>query len=124
MSANSITSATAILKRISWQKSSFGMAFGATLMWLDFLGNRRIMSGVGSRLFLEVFMAAQCPNQAQNAAKCTCSYDGCAKHAVCCECLHYHLASKQLPGCCFPADAEKTYDRSFRKFIEVWSERL
>jgi hypothetical protein len=38
---------------------------------------------------------------------------------MCCECLKYHLAMKQLPGCCFPPHAEKTYDRSFRKFIEV-----
>jgi hypothetical protein len=28
---------------------------------------------------------------------------------------------KQLPGCCFPDDAEKTYDRSFRAFAKAWN---
>jgi len=67
---------------------------------------------------------AQCPNSKKNSSRCTCSYDGCSNHALCCECIHKHLAARQLPGCCFPPDVEKTYDRSFRKFIEVWSERL
>jgi hypothetical protein len=26
-----------------------------------------------------------------------------------------------LPGCCFPPDAEKTYDRSFEKFAQAWN---
>jgi hypothetical protein len=28
---------------------------------------------------------------------------------------------KQLPGCCFPDDVEKTYDRSFRAFAKAWN---
>jgi len=28
---------------------------------------------------------------------------------------------KQLPACCFPDDIEETYDRSFKKFIEVYA---
>jgi hypothetical protein len=39
---------------------------------------------------------------------------------MCCECLHYHLEMRQLPACCFPKDAEATYDRSFEKFAEAW----
>jgi hypothetical protein len=27
---------------------------------------------------------------------------------------------KQLPGCCFPEEVEKTYDRSFRAFAKAW----
>jgi uncharacterized protein DUF6485 len=69
-------------------------------------------------------MAVECPNKQKNLEKCNCSYSGCDKQGTCCECLHYHLAMKQLPGCCFPPDAERTYDRSFRKFIEVWGDRL
>ena len=69
-------------------------------------------------------MAVQCENLKQNLGKCNCTYAGCSKSGNCCECLHYHLAMKQLPGCCFPSDAEATYDRSFKKFIEVWSKRL
>jgi hypothetical protein len=28
---------------------------------------------------------------------------------------------KQLPGCCFPDDIEKTYDRSFQAFAQAWN---
>jgi hypothetical protein len=28
---------------------------------------------------------------------------------------------KQLPGCCFPDEVEKTYDRSFRAFARAWN---
>ncbi|MFP4498832.1 MAG: DUF6485 family protein [Vulcanimicrobiota bacterium] len=59
-------------------------------------------------------------DKARNMGKCNCTYDPCPRKGKCCECLHYHLAMKQLPACCFPAGAEATYDRSFRKFIEVW----
>jgi len=62
---------------------------------------------------------ASCPNQSRNMKWCNCSYDGCDKHAICCECLRYHLSMKQLPGCCFPPDAEKTYDRSFKHFVQI-----
>lgn len=52
----------------------------------------------------------------QNLKKCACTYEGCSRSGICCECIQYHLESRQLPGCCFPADAEKTYDRSFEHF--------
>jgi Domain of unknown function (DUF6485) len=54
-----------------------------------------------------------------NTSDCACTYPGCPRHGKCCECLAYHLKSKQLPGCCFPPDVEKTYDRSFAKFCEI-----
>lgn len=69
-------------------------------------------------------MAVNCENHKKNLDHCTCTYTACERRGTCCECLQYHLASKQLPGCCFPPDAEKTYDRSFKKFIEVWSDRV
>ena len=56
----------------------------------------------------------------RNLDMCTCSYEGCPRKGVCCDCLAYHLKSKQLPGCCFPEDAEKTYDRSFEAFAKAW----
>jgi hypothetical protein len=40
---------------------------------------------------------------------------------VCCACIQQHLAKKQLPGCCFPPEAEKTYDRSFENFARAWN---
>jgi len=55
-----------------------------------------------------------------NMKKCNCSYDPCSRKGICCECLHYHLSQKQLPACCFPDSAEVTYDRSFKKFIEIY----
>lgn len=57
--------------------------------------------------------------QKTNIEKCNCTYEGCSKKGVCCECLAYHLANKQLPACCFPDDVEKEYDRSFERFIEI-----
>jgi hypothetical protein len=30
------------------------------------------------------------------------------------------LASKQLPACCFPDEAEKKFDRSFKAFAQAW----
>ena len=49
-----------------------------------------------------------------------CSYTSCGKRGICCECIQSHVTKRQLPGCCFPPDAEKTYDRSFEKFAEAW----
>ena len=49
---------------------------------------------------------------------CNCSYPGCEKKGVCCECLHYHRKNKQLPACFFPEEVEKTFDRSLRKFLK------
>ncbi|OGJ16904.1 cytosolic protein [Candidatus Pacearchaeota archaeon RBG_13_36_9] len=58
-----------------------------------------------------------------NLKKCNCTYKGCERKGFCCECLSYHLKNKELPACCFPSDAEKTYDRSFEKFAELVKER-
>jgi hypothetical protein len=58
-----------------------------------------------------------CPALATNRRVCTCTYEPCSRKGNCCACLQYHLASDELPGCCFPADVERTYDRSFRRFI-------
>ncbi|MFC1800697.1 DUF6485 family protein [Nanoarchaeota archaeon] len=59
----------------------------------------------------------ECKKQ-ENLKKCNCTYSGCSKKGMCCECLRYHLSMKQLPACCFSADAEATYDRSFEQFIK------
>jgi len=58
--------------------------------------------------------------KAQNEANCACTYMSCGNRGVCCDCLQYHLAKRQLPGCCFPREAEKTYDRSFANFAKAW----
>lgn len=56
----------------------------------------------------------------KNLKFCLCSYPGCSHKGICCECIQHHLSSKQLPGCCFPPAAEKTYDRSFAAFAKAW----
>lgn len=67
-------------------------------------------------------MRTACPNaKTVNAKSCTCSYPGCPRHGLCCECLQYHLGMRQLPGCCFPPEVERTYDRSFERFAQVVS---
>ncbi len=55
----------------------------------------------------------------KNLERCKCSYDPCTRKGLCCECLKYHLKSRELPACCFPKDAEKTYDRSFEHFSRL-----
>jgi hypothetical protein len=56
----------------------------------------------------------------KNARNCTCTYSGCNKRGACCECIQYHLANRELPGCCFPPEVERTYDRSFEAFARAW----
>ena len=57
----------------------------------------------------------------QNAQDCGCTYTSCSRRGLCCECLSHHLKENQLPGCCFPPEVEKTYDRSFAAFARAWN---
>ena len=61
-----------------------------------------------------------CPNEKKNMGRCNCSYDPCPRKGNCCECLHFHLSMKELPACCFPDNVERSYDRSFRKFVATY----
>jgi len=54
-----------------------------------------------------------------NRKRCNCSYVGCDKKGVCCDCLAFHISNRELPACFFPDDVEATYDRSFEKFAEL-----
>ena len=56
-----------------------------------------------------------------NKAKCTCTYDSCSRQGMCCECIRYHWSHSELPGCLFPPEVEKTYDRSLDRFIACYS---
>lgn len=55
----------------------------------------------------------------QNRGKCNCTYEPCSRKGICCECLTYHRRLGELPACLFPADVERTYDRSVERFIET-----
>ncbi len=58
----------------------------------------------------------------KNLERCGCTYASCSRKGMCCECVKYHLQSRELPGCFFPKDAEATYDRSFEHFARLVSE--
>ena len=63
--------------------------------------------------------AEQCANYALNIEMCPCTAESCARRGVCCECIQYHLKARELPGCCFTPEAERTYDRSFEHFARL-----
>lgn len=60
---------------------------------------------------------ANCQHTSINV-NCACTYEPCSRKGKCCECIAYHRRNGELPGCLFPKDAERTYDRSIRKFIQ------
>lgn len=60
-----------------------------------------------------------CENKSFNIGKCNCSYPGCPKKGICCECISYHRSRKELPACYFPENIEKTWDRSVKMFISI-----
>lgn len=60
-----------------------------------------------------------CPNKEKNLQNCNCTYEPCSRKGICCECLSYHRDMKQLPACYFPADVERTYDRSIARFMKM-----
>ncbi|MBN1945223.1 MAG: hypothetical protein JW797_06070 [Bradymonadales bacterium] len=66
-------------------------------------------------------MPTDCPNEKTNLARCNCSYEPCSRKGRCCECIHYHLQHNELPACCFPDSIERSYDRSFRRFVQLHS---
>lgn len=65
---------------------------------------------------------AECTRE-RNKAGCGCTYAPCAKKGVCCECLRSHWGAGELPGCLFPPDVEKTFDRSVERFVKTCRER-
>jgi len=54
----------------------------------------------------------------ENRIKCRCTYPGCPRKGKCCECVEYHRGRVEIVGCFFSPKAEKTYDRTIKKFIE------
>ena len=58
-----------------------------------------------------------------NMDKCSCSYEPCPRKGKCCECIAYHRQMDELPACVFPADIEKTFNRSFARFARMINEK-
>ncbi|MFC1510319.1 DUF6485 family protein [Candidatus Omnitrophota bacterium] len=65
-------------------------------------------------------MTTNCVNKSKNMEYCNCSYEGCGRKGICCECVHYHRQKGAIPACFFPESAEKTFNRSIEYFIEVY----
>ncbi len=57
-------------------------------------------------------------SKASNIAECTCTYEPCSRKGLCCQCIMYHRAHGEVPGCLFSEKTERTYDRSIARFIE------
>lgn len=60
----------------------------------------------------------ECVRKENNLERCNCTYPGCPRKGICCECIAYHKKKGELPGCYFSTEAEKTYDRSIENFIK------
>ena len=58
--------------------------------------------------------------QEKNKASCTCTYEPCSRKGTCCECIAYHRTNGELPGCVFPPEVERTYDRSMARFVACY----
>ncbi len=53
-----------------------------------------------------------------NRKYCNCTYEPCERKFKCCECIHYHRRSNELPACYFTKEQERTYNRSISYFIK------
>ncbi|HEY95270.1 MAG TPA: hypothetical protein G4O15_10100 [Dehalococcoidia bacterium] len=56
----------------------------------------------------------------KNIDNCPCTYSSCSRKGKCCECISYHLKHEELPACAFSQEVEKTYDRSFGRFVSEY----
>ncbi len=59
----------------------------------------------------------------RNLKRCNCTYNPCSRKGNCCDCINYHLNSRELPACFFPSDAERSYDRSYEHFAKLVTQR-
>ncbi len=62
-------------------------------------------------------------NTDKNLKNCSCSYEPCSRKGKCCECVMYHRSHGELPGCFFPPDKEKTFNRSIEFFVSIFSKK-
>ena len=54
----------------------------------------------------------------RNLKDCHCTYSGCPRKGICCECIRHHREAGELPACYFTKAEEKTYDRSIGHFVQ------
>ena len=53
-------------------------------------------------------------------SRCTCTYEPCSRKGICCECIAYHRENGEAPGCLFPPDVERTFDRSLERLAACY----
>ena len=58
----------------------------------------------------------ECKKQ-ENLARCPCTYEPCPRKGICCECIAYHQTLGELPGCLFPPEVERTFDRTIERYV-------
>ncbi len=54
----------------------------------------------------------------KSSVKCACTYLNCSRHGKCCECIAYHNAKNEFPGCLFSKEGEKEWNRSFDALVK------
>jgi hypothetical protein len=59
-----------------------------------------------------------------NKSGCSCTYEPCSRKGKCCDCIRYHWEMDELPGCLFPPEVERTYDRSIKNFVSIYSKKV
>jgi len=57
----------------------------------------------------------------RNLETCPCTYEPCSRKGICCDCIAYHRALGELPGCYFSPEAERTYNRTIEYFVQLHS---
>ncbi len=60
-------------------------------------------------------------NKEKNIEKCTCTYEPCSRKGLCCECISHHRRYNEAPGCLFPPEVEKTFDRSLKRLARCYN---
>ncbi len=53
-----------------------------------------------------------------NLENCTCTYPGCSRKGVCCECVAHHRQAGEIPGCFFSKEVEASFDRGVERFVQ------
>lgn len=56
----------------------------------------------------------------KNLKECNCTFE-CEKKGLCCECVAYHRARKELPACYFSKKEEASGDRSIKNYFSSHS---
>ena len=57
-----------------------------------------------------------------NLTRCNCTYEPCSRKGCVATAIAYHLRSRELPACVFPAGAERHVRPTFAHFARLLEE--